>query len=214
MRKVRRSLTVDQAYRLLSVCGPRRMFYSMALWSGLRMAELGALRWGDLHLDGDRPAIRLRPETTKNRQGSELPLRADLAVMLQDAKGPFAKADRPAVQGRTDAADVQGWLGPQTEGQEAISLHRQPGTRRDTLCGRSGPHGGPSRLEDDVHIVAGALRCRSTCSSHTCTARTPKYHLETLPGLQPIRPVGRDSQAATDPVGWRAGGNRASNGDR
>jgi len=92
-RKKRRALTIDQGRRLLEVCGPRRLRYSIHLWAGLRVSETGALQWRNLDLDpdGDRPCIRLRAETTKSKRADELPLHTDLAEALRDAKPPFAK---------------------------------------------------------------------------------------------------------------------------
>ncbi len=90
-RKVRRSLSIDEARRLLEVCGPRKLFYSVQLWAGIRVAEVRALEWRDLELEGDRPCVRLRAETTKTKRADELPLHPDLAKALAKAKAPFAK---------------------------------------------------------------------------------------------------------------------------
>ena len=91
-RKVRRALTVGEAYRLLSVAGPRRMFYAVQLWTGLRVSEVAALEWRDLDpLDIERPAIRLRAATTKAKRADELPVHPDLVELLRDAKPRFAK---------------------------------------------------------------------------------------------------------------------------
>ncbi len=90
-RKVRRSLTISEGYGLLDVSAPRRLFYAVALWVGLRVDEIRSLEWRDVHLEGDRPCIRLRASTTKAKRADEMPLHADLAAMLRDAKPPFAK---------------------------------------------------------------------------------------------------------------------------
>lgn len=111
-RKVRRSLTVDQAYRLLGVGGPRRLYYAVALWTGLRVKETLALQWGDIDFDGDRPGIRLRATATKSKRADELPLHPDLARSLQEAKPPFAKptdrvcSSRSQPCGRSKAAGI------------------------------------------------------------------------------------------------------------
>ena len=89
IRKSRRALSIDEAYRLLSVCGPRRLWYATALWIGLRLDEQRRLEWKDLALDGDRPAIRLRAGTTKAKRADELPLHRDLADMLCEARPPL-----------------------------------------------------------------------------------------------------------------------------
>lgn len=90
-RKVRRSLSIDEARRLLNVCGPRRLFYAVQLWTGLRVSEVRALQWRDLQLDGDRPCITLRAETTKSKRADELSLHPDLAEALIESKPPFAQ---------------------------------------------------------------------------------------------------------------------------
>jgi len=90
-RRVRRSLTVEEAYRLLAVCGPRRLFYSIQLWTGLRVSETRALEWRDLQLDGNRPSIQLRAATTKAKRADEVPLYPDLAGMLTKTKPLFSK---------------------------------------------------------------------------------------------------------------------------
>jgi len=94
IRKVRRSLTVEEAYRLLSVAGLRRLFYATALWTGLRMNEIRLLEWRDLDLDGERPAITLRACTTKAKRADVLPLHADLVTLLRAVKPPFMGAGR------------------------------------------------------------------------------------------------------------------------
>ena len=91
VRKVRRSLTMDQAYRLLDCCGPRAPFYSVQLWAGLRVAEVAALQWRDLDLDGERPCINLRAEATKSGRADQVPLHPDLAAALREARPPFAQ---------------------------------------------------------------------------------------------------------------------------
>ncbi len=90
-RKVRRSLNIEEARRVLDVCGLRRLFYMVQFWTGLRVSEVRALQWRDLHLDGDRPCVRLRAETTKSKRADELPLHPDLVEALAEAKPPFAQ---------------------------------------------------------------------------------------------------------------------------
>ncbi len=90
-RKVRRALAVDEAYQLLAVSGPRRLYYAAAMWSGLRVNELRQLEWRDLVLDSERPCVRLRAVTTKARRGDELPLHPDLVAGLQEARSPSAE---------------------------------------------------------------------------------------------------------------------------
>jgi len=86
VRKVRRALSVDEAYKLLAVAGPRRTFYAVQLWTGLRVSEVAALEWRDIDLDGGRPCIRLRAATTKAKRADEVPLHPDLAELLRSIK--------------------------------------------------------------------------------------------------------------------------------
>ena len=95
IRKQRRALTVDEAYRLLEVAGPRRLYYATSMWTGLRVKEVRALQWRDLVLDSDRPAIQLRAKTTKARRADLIPLHRDLANMLRDSKPVFAQPTDP-----------------------------------------------------------------------------------------------------------------------
>ena len=82
MRK-RRALSIEEIQRLLAVAGPRRLLYLVAVTTGIRRGELEALQWGDVHLDGIRPFIALRAETTKARRADTVPLRHDVAAELR-----------------------------------------------------------------------------------------------------------------------------------
>ena len=56
-----RALTREQLDSFLLVVDPRwRTFFEMLSVTGLRVSEALALRWRDLALDGDRPAVRVR----------------------------------------------------------------------------------------------------------------------------------------------------------
>ncbi len=90
-RKVRRALSIEEAWRLLDVSGPRRLFYAVQLWTGLRVGDSEALEWRDVELEGERPCIRLRAATTKAKRADEIPLYPDLAAALRDAKPAFAQ---------------------------------------------------------------------------------------------------------------------------
>ena len=60
----------------------RALIYKTLVLTGLRANELRTLKIGDLSF-GDVPFIRLQHANEKNRQGSTLPLRSDLAVDLR-----------------------------------------------------------------------------------------------------------------------------------
>ena len=98
MRK-RRALTVEEIQRLLAAAGPRRLLYLVAVTTGIRRSELEALQWGDVHLDGIRPFIALRAETTKARRADIVPLRRDVAAEIRRER-PTAAAPETKVFGR------------------------------------------------------------------------------------------------------------------
>jgi len=87
-KRKRRALTAVQAQRLVSVAGPRRLVYTVAMTTGLRRSELADLRWGDLRIEPSelRPYVALRAEATKARRADTIPLREDVARKLRDAR--------------------------------------------------------------------------------------------------------------------------------
>ena len=89
-RKVRRALTVDEARKLLSVSGVRKLFYQTQMMTGLRVREVRQLQWRDLHLDGERLYIKLRAKTTKAKRADEIDLNKEFAAELAAAKPPSA----------------------------------------------------------------------------------------------------------------------------
>lgn len=82
----RRALTDQECSRLIAVAGPRRALYVTALFTGLRRAELEALCWSDVLLDGPKPLIRVRASTTKNHKSAEIPLHPDVLNVLRSIK--------------------------------------------------------------------------------------------------------------------------------
>jgi len=73
-KRVRRALSFEEMQSLLDVCGPRKAVYLAAVFTGLRRAELGALQWGDVHLDAPAPYLCVRAATAKNRKEQPVPL--------------------------------------------------------------------------------------------------------------------------------------------
>ena len=155
-RKVRRALTVDEAYRLLGVCEPRRLFYSVQLWAGLRVAETAALEWRDLDLGGDRPCVRLQPETTKARRADELPLHPSLAAALAEAKPAFAtptdRVFRTAARLRTFRG---GWYTRNGKRRRYVGDLDRAGIALKDDQGRTVDR---HALRNDVYLVAGPVR--------------------------------------------------------
>ncbi len=79
------------------VTGPgRALVYLFAVETGLRLGELLSLRVCDFALDGERPCVRLRAASAKNRkEPPPLPLRQELVAPLRVALGsklPLAPA--------------------------------------------------------------------------------------------------------------------------
>jgi len=82
-----RALSDDEMLRLLAVAGERKPVYLMAVYTGLRRSELGALKWGDLHLHAVTPFVKVRASTTKNGKSADLRLHPELAAALRELKG-------------------------------------------------------------------------------------------------------------------------------
>lgn len=64
----------------------RRLTYLLAVWTGLRRSELGALRWSDVVLDAEPAHIRLRAETTKSKRADRVILHQEIADELRRIK--------------------------------------------------------------------------------------------------------------------------------
>jgi integrase len=62
----------------------RALIYKTMLLTGLRKGELASLTIGQLHLDGPLPWISLNAADEKSREGSDIPLRDDLAQDLRE----------------------------------------------------------------------------------------------------------------------------------
>ena len=75
-------LTERNRERLSLLGEERAMIYIVLANTGLRKSELASIRLCDTHLDTPRPFLELRPEYEKNRQGSRIPLRTDIAEAL------------------------------------------------------------------------------------------------------------------------------------
>jgi hypothetical protein len=94
LRRERRALTDDEIVALLAAVPERhKLAYHVLLSTGLRRDELRQLHWGDVKLTATMPCIELRAETTKGKRGDVLPLRKDVAMMLEEARGDAEDAD-------------------------------------------------------------------------------------------------------------------------
>ena len=79
----RRAFTRVEFQRLLAVAGPRRALYLTAVFTGLRRGELAALEWDDVDLDAERPFLKARASTTKNRKEAVVGLHEDVVAELR-----------------------------------------------------------------------------------------------------------------------------------
>ncbi len=89
----RRALQPKEIDRLIAatVSGPKRsnmtgheraLLYLTALGTGLRAKELASLQWQSLDLKGTKPSITIKAGNSKHRQEDFLPIRPDLAALL------------------------------------------------------------------------------------------------------------------------------------
>ncbi len=75
----------DETRRRLELLGwERTLIYKAMVLSGLRRGELASLTVGQLNLDGPAAFAELEAADEKNREGSAIALRADLAADLRD----------------------------------------------------------------------------------------------------------------------------------
>jgi integrase len=71
----RRAFTRDEFERLRKIDGSRSLIYTLAVYTGLRRAEIAALVWGDVVTGQDgRTGIKLRASTTKNGKAALQPV--------------------------------------------------------------------------------------------------------------------------------------------
>ena len=92
----------EETRRRLEMLGRERaLIYKTLVLTGLRKGELASLTVGQLVLDAAPPFLVLDAADEKNREGSTIPLRADLATDLRDWLAEKARALQQA------AGDVQ-----------------------------------------------------------------------------------------------------------
>lgn len=108
----RRALSFSEVARLITGSKRRGFVYLVAIGTGLRRNELKQLLWSDLILEGSRPVVRLRAETTKARRADEVPIIPILVESLLAAKKKASNPDglvfpRGIVRPKTLAKDLQ-----------------------------------------------------------------------------------------------------------
>ena len=96
----RRSLSVDEAQRLLAKAPPRRALVYLALmYTGLRRNELNGLKWGDFDFGVTPARLRLPSLLSKNRRESIHFLRPELTAAILAVRPADVKPDAWAFRG-------------------------------------------------------------------------------------------------------------------
>ncbi len=128
-------LRPDVQTRLERLGRERALIYKTLVLTGLRKGELASLTIGQLDLDSPTPSLVLEAADEKNRDGSTIPLRADLAADLRGWLADKATALQEAAQrvpaaqfdskhqkrGKRNQGDSTG-----REGQSCLPLTRLP----------------------------------------------------------------------------------------
>ena len=76
-------LRPDVQTRLERLGQERALIYKTLVLTGLRKGELASITVGQVDLDSPMPSLVLEAADEKNREGSTIPLRADLAADLR-----------------------------------------------------------------------------------------------------------------------------------
>ncbi|MDR1281971.1 MAG: site-specific integrase [Opitutaceae bacterium] len=92
-----RALTLDELRRLFAAARPEhRLAYKMLAYTGQRCCEIAALVWGDVEL-GEKPFIRVRDTTTKDKDKRAIPLHPELAAEIVAARVGTGQPDSPLI---------------------------------------------------------------------------------------------------------------------
>ena len=132
----------ERRRRLERLGWERALIYKTLVLTGLRKAELASLTVGQLNLHAKPPCLVLDAADEKNREGSTIPLRADLAADLQDwlvekAKGvcgaPAVPIDRTPGTSVPALQDTARRLSDAVLGPPADGVTLPPDTRLFTV---------------------------------------------------------------------------------
>jgi integrase len=96
----RRGYSDDEMKRLLAVAGESRIGYLFAYYTGLRRAELKAMRQENLHLDAEVPHLILSGKFTKNKKDAKIPLHPQLVEELRRCTPAGARPSDPVFTGK------------------------------------------------------------------------------------------------------------------
>jgi integrase len=119
----------------------RALIYKTLVLTGLRKGELASITVGQVDLDAPMPCLVLRAADEKNREGSTIPLRADLVADLRQWLAEKATAQQEAVRAaptvQFDPKDQKRQKRDQSdstrrEGQSCLPLSAMPTLPADT----------------------------------------------------------------------------------
>ncbi len=99
-KRERRAFTVAELQRLVAVSGARGVVYLTAALTSLRRGELLQLEWRDLHLDAEKPFVKVRASISKNHKQAMLPLHSDLVAALSRLREAGASPTGFVFQGK------------------------------------------------------------------------------------------------------------------
>lgn len=115
----------DETRDRLELLGRERaLIYKTLVLTGLRKGELASLTVRQLMLDGPMPYVVLDAADEKNREGSTIPLRADLAA---DLRGWLTEKVRALQEAHTDAPTIR----LDSQRQEPGKLNQSDATRSE-----------------------------------------------------------------------------------
>mgnify|MGYP001556798681 CR=1 FL=1 len=93
LEKFRRALTEGEVRRLIAAAPyDRAVIYLLAVYTGLRRAEIGQLTIGDFVFDSPAPFVRVRASTAKNPKESQLRLRPEVVEAIRSVLPDSASA--------------------------------------------------------------------------------------------------------------------------
>ena len=195
-----KALTRAQLHAFLAIVNPRyRTVFEVLATTGLRISELLPLQWRHLHLDGDRPSLRVRRASVRGVLGPpkskygrrELPLPLELAADLRARRLATPPASRISC---SPAARARCSTGPTCVATRS-RLRRPrsaPGGWASIPCGTrarrcsSTRAATPSRCNDGSGTTRPPLHWprTSTCSA-TISARRSRSQVAPHPPNQP-----------------------------
>jgi integrase len=94
-----RAFTEIELSRLFAISGSRELVYRTLLYTGQRKAEVEALRWCDLQLEGSNPSAFFRAATMKDKESRAIPLPLPLVEKLREIQPASGERDKKVFSG-------------------------------------------------------------------------------------------------------------------